>query len=385
MLMLLATLSPANVDAAGGCGGDTARLPPPYVSLDLGVFGVPNRKESPFVRRGILSGIVIDVGVNDGKDFTLPAVQNGYRVLSFEPLQKRAAEVLFKAGNMVPRNKTTNAKQVQQIPVEPGALLSATQHALTDENLGNAGPGLVLFNAAVSNVPSRVPIFEPTNSGGMSPMATLSSHNMPFGPGRKKKADAEQTAIVATLPLDNVVRHGGYGAGPRVGLLKLDSQGHELHILRGAPRLLSEPGTPEFMQLEFVPRLISNMNRAQSDGQQARQAPLRLLELLRQSGRFCFHDMYSPLNTSTAAGGSLPFAQFVAAHRHGSEAAETAGCGMLGCHSELFCVQLCVGDNVHNKLVRLFKALSLERTTTRPQFKQLVASLQARLDERLAS
>ena len=257
--------------------------------------------------------------------------------------------------------------------------------------LKHGGRGLAMFNAGCSDVEAEVPLYVPQgNDERQTPFATLTDSNMPFVPGsgegaNRKRAVPKRVSAVATLRLDAVLRPNGSGA--EVGLLKLDAQGHELRVLQGAQRLLCEAGAPEFVQLEFVPRMISHaaaeafrtrtaITDASAD-QLPDAAPAQVLEMLRRSGRLCFGVPTSQLMRQQvhAPPGVVSTERYVAMHRYSGERAETEACGSLGCHSELFCIPLCrdAGPSELEAAVRrLISALGLgTKATGLPQVRQL--------------
>jgi FkbM family methyltransferase len=343
------------------CGNATTFLPPAALSLGLVPFATSawrQRKAPAFVNaRLLLRGIVVDVGMNDATDLTLPALHRGHTVLAFEP-GPISQQVLREAR----RAFALNAQKMRPVQIQPGDALSTKARRVVDEILAQKGPGLALIQAGCSDSEKGVQFFLPeSGSSEATKFGTLTDVNMPFGApgtvsaGQRRAARAKRMGTVPTIRLDAVLR-GNESAHPRVALLKVDAQGHELHVLRGAHRLLCDKGAPEFVQLEFAPRMIQQSASLPDD----KMAPLSALELLRRSGRFCFALPTSRLVPSGV--GSISHEGFVGLHRYSSDTQETSACGRLGCHSELYCIELCRThgrDAVQAKLSRLFRALGL--------------------------
>lgn len=75
------------------------------------------------------------------------------------------------------------------------------------------------------------------------------------------KSNEDIAVEVATIPLDEVVPES-----ERVLLVKIDVQGWELHVLRGASKLLSrEPGKAPYLIYEEDERLLKESNSSAGD------------------------------------------------------------------------------------------------------------------------
>ncbi|KAI9030508.1 S-adenosyl-L-methionine-dependent methyltransferase [Hyaloraphidium curvatum] len=193
---------------------------------------------------------VVDVGLGPGADETFAAVENGFVAFSFEPDAGSVAEIGRKAGE---RNLTGRMRFVSP---EPGRAFDASElprpppdpevrgfayvfHAALGDSHGTAG-------LRGSGAEAQVVADPPDGSGG-----------------------------VALLRLDDAVPAW---ADP-VYLLKIDTQGHELKVLRGARRLLPRA---RYVLYEYSPRL---MQRGKLGDDAA------LLRMLPRMGFLCFDAM----------------------------------------------------------------------------------------------
>mmetsp|Transcript_16981 Transcript_16981/g.55237 ORF Transcript_16981/g.55237 Transcript_16981/m.55237 type:complete len:415 (+) Transcript_16981:3-1247(+) len=310
--------------------------------------------------------LIVDVGMNDGSDVTLPGLARGNSVIAFEPLPAMCERVLSKARAMASQGTIRAAADVVS-KVGAAATVDEMRRVVSEA----PRPSLSLFAAVASretDLSRSVAIYGPEGDS-TSKMSSTDPKNMPrVGPGTKRGAKAVKVATVSSIALDDVV-------ASKVGLLKVDAQGNELNVLRGAATVLNDPKlSPSFLQFEFVPRMIRHMMAAAPASESsslAEDPALTLLEVVRAAKRVCF--AYGPHVTATFAtfGGRQSLQRqrhgaHTAASRNGSffdrprpvafadfvdalsppdvdyddieETDESIRCGRLGCHAEILCV-----------------------------------------------
>ena len=167
---------------------------------------------------------VVDVGANDGRDYTLPAARLGHRVYSFEPTPK------------------VYDRLVQRLAAEAHHNVS---HFATLEGFARAPAGSVYLQrgVAVSNR-SGVATFTATERGG----GTANSLNGVRALPRTMRRSAVSSNVTLTT-LSAVLAEEAHG----VFLLKIDAQGHEYHILQGARAYITRHPV-YFLLVEFYPK-----------------------------------------------------------------------------------------------------------------------------------
>ena len=190
---------------------------------------------------------VVDIGTNLGQDLTIPAAQLGHTVYSFEPTPATYGKLLRNLGH----HNISFSRD------------------LRDQNLHNsrrARRGHVFaLNMAVSNR-SGVAELVQDRVGGYS--------NSLNGAAALPRNWAASTVSVNVSTLDSILQHEEQG----LFLLKIDSQGHEYHVLTGALEYIKTHPIYAIL-LEYYPK---GMAAAGVD-------PLDLLYLLyRQLGLQCF-------------------------------------------------------------------------------------------------
>ncbi|MCW4029801.1 MAG: FkbM family methyltransferase [Candidatus Bathyarchaeota archaeon] len=105
-----------------------------------------------------------------------------------------------------------------------------------------------LLNVAISNVSSDVNLFECRSSGGHTIKTDIRDGFSDTYTGRK--------ITVKALTLDNLV--GGLGISPNI--IKIDTQGAELDILKGASQTLKKPNV-KFVIDTHTPQLAIDVQR----------------------------------------------------------------------------------------------------------------------------
>ena len=313
---------------------------------------------SPFVRSPAVARSVIDVGMNNGADFTLPGIVNGLGVLSFEAVPKTAYKT-FKAMQAVGKKF---GRPVEELKIEPGELPDARTIARARAVLEGHGGGAALVAGGASDAAAALPVFMPKRKTG-SLYGSLAQTNMP----RKDKGDKAGT--VAAVPIDALL---GTSPLPSVGLLKVDAQGWEAHVFRGARALLCTPGGVRYIEFEFSALMIANAAGDVKSGggdDDDVHAPVTMLEQLRASGRMCFalkshvhgpHLMDKRV-TPHRRRGVVDFTQFARQLRRPlAPSDERAACGGLGCAAEIVCVEMCSDEPLERAVARLLNGVQHE-------------------------
>jgi len=229
-----------------------------------------------------LTGLpVVEVGTNDGTDFAVPTALLGKnRIYCFEPSAhtfRRLTGNLDSAGV-----RWVNSSEARRFHRQaPGSVLA--------------------YQAAVSNATATASFTEASSEQhNFANSLTARRGGMP---GFVKGVRHVEVAVVT---LDDVLAHERAG----VLMLKIDSQGYEYHILRGAMRyILRRPVL--CILLEFTPKLLLA----------AGVQPIELLRLLRHTlGYQCF-DLSPPEHTYISKRGaasaplSVSFADFLQRYR----------------------------------------------------------------------
>ena len=218
-------------------------------SLGMAVFknsDVPPILSSPLAARH-RNLPVVDIGTNVGTDLTIPAAQLGHTVYSFEPTPATYGKLLRNLGH---HNISFSRDLRDQVRVRRGHARRGHVFAL---------------NMAVSNR-SGVAELVQDRVGGYS--------NSLNGAAALPRNWAASTVSVNVSTLDSILQHEEQG----LFLLKIDSQGHEYHVLTGALEYIKTHPIYAIL-LEYYPK---GMAAAGVD-------PLDLLYLLyRQLGLQCF-------------------------------------------------------------------------------------------------
>ena len=246
-----------------------------YHFLKEAGYGIGNMQPPLFwddidEQRGLL---VVDVGACDGSDWTIPAVlKRGHTVLAFEPV---------------------NTERFLQT-----ARSSGLEPTLVDRPMANYGGGKIfLFAAGASDRDGSVRIHSTGELASVVPQD--------FYP-----TVASASRDVPVWRLDTIVR------GQTIHLLKIDTQGSELAVLRGAEALFRE-NRINMVELEFWPK---GMTKGGYD-------PVAVLDFLHNHGFVCFD--YSR-NRHISPDRPSDFEGFVAAF-------DTERDGGFGAWDELIC------------------------------------------------
>ena len=190
-------------------------------------YGIGNMQAPQFFddvdeQRGKL---IIDVGACDGSDWALPAAKKrGHTVLAFEPMpanRERFMNTVRKSG-MQDRTEIVNISSLGSHHIWPL----------------NSDGKIFLFGACVSDTDETVQLYAEGELASIHPQNFYPFSGLNTG---RKSID------VKALRLDSIV------SNQAVHLLKIDTQGHELKVLRGAQRLFEEARI-NMVELEFWPK-----------------------------------------------------------------------------------------------------------------------------------
>jgi len=187
---------------------------------------------------------VVDVGTHDGHDVTLPAAKAGHRVYSFEPSLAKYDAMLYRF-----RHKKWNLTHTTEL-----------------QGFTRARPGTVFLRqaVAVSNTNGHTTFWESRYLNGVG--NSLSKQAL-----RHAERESAQLVNVTTLTLADVLANES-----GVYFMKIDSQGYELHVLRGAEAFIrSRP--VYILKLEYNPQLLKAVGTA----------PLDLLHFISELGYQC--------------------------------------------------------------------------------------------------
>mmetsp|Transcript_18426 Transcript_18426/g.30488 ORF Transcript_18426/g.30488 Transcript_18426/m.30488 type:complete len:403 (-) Transcript_18426:137-1345(-) len=198
---------------------------------------------------------IVDVGSHDGIDFTIPGAKLGHRVYAFEPTPKKYANIL---------------NNINRVKTEEGANISHTDQAA---GFRHAEPGSILLQQAVA-VSEKPGFANFTVTDAQSGVGNSLSDKALPGWMRQRS-----TQVNVTLKaLSNVLKNEDNG----LFLLKIDSQGHEYQILKGAEKYIKTH--PVYLiLLEYFPKGIVGGG----------VMPIQLLKLLtEQLGYQCFDVRY---------------------------------------------------------------------------------------------
>ena len=300
----------ASIQLVRATGGDDslgdAPAPPALVSHALVAHVsvlrgcLSGRTQTPGFFRGRLrdGAVVIDVGANDGSDFSLPGAEAGGLVLGFEPVPSTFARFHKRA---IGKSRGSRRFEARKVDVEAA-----------EAPLAAKAPALLMCRAAAGDARGSVEMAEQAAMNGLG--SSLVSANVP-----RKDARVIRVPVVR---LDEFVpwalrAQGASNATREIFVLKVDSQGYEIPVLRGASRLFRE-WRVEYVYSEFSPRMLDRWAAGAPGGEHAITAAgvgggaLALLEILRSHGFLCFDALEQ--NTHVPEDRPSEFRGFVRAH-----------------------------------------------------------------------
>jgi FkbM family methyltransferase len=169
---------------------------------------------------------VIDVGANAGQDYSLPAIRAGFKVYAFEPVPDVWHSFLatFDGGQDKERLSVVSVVPGEAVSMPPG-------HELMMNHC-------FFVMAAASNQTSKQVI---RAQNEMSSLVDQSFY---------KDGDKGKQVLIATVPVDEVVDED-------IFLFKIDTQGFEYHVLKGAEKLLRGRKV-RYLTMEFWPEGIKH-------------------------------------------------------------------------------------------------------------------------------
>ena len=184
------------------------------------------------VANGASGKIVVDIGVNTGEDFAVPAAAAGHKVYAFEPVRRKFAHV-EKLLAALHGNFTVGH-------LDPSAAVRAALEAPVGQPPPPPPPApadVTLVWAAAGSEPGFVAMKQHAEDGSMDHIdsergAGSAGANVPMVP------------LSAVVPLD-----------ARIYLLKVDTEGHDGQALRGAEPWLRR-GAVDFVYFEMNPALM---------------------------------------------------------------------------------------------------------------------------------
>ena len=166
---------------------------------------------------------VVDVGANDGRDYTLPAARLGHRVYSFEPTPAMYDTVVGRIAHEAPN--ITHVSKLDGFELAP--------------------PGSIFLErgVAVSNRSGMA-----TFTGSTKGAGTANTLNGVRALPRTMRKRVTSTNVSLTT-LSSVLAREEKG----IFLLKIDAQGHEYQILQGA-RAYLQARPVYYVLLEYYPK-----------------------------------------------------------------------------------------------------------------------------------
>jgi FkbM family methyltransferase len=236
---------------------------------------------------------VVDIGAHDASDFTIPAAQLGHRVYTYEPTAHKAERILSKLDGL------------------------GIAHTSELKGFARAKPGTVFFRvaSAVSEAAGWA-MFSYTPPG--QALGVANSLNRGAMPTRQRRISRQANVTLVSLNDELAAEVDG------VYLLKIDAQGQELSILRGAKGYLASHTVP-IVHLEYNPKGLAA----------AGASPLELLTLLTvELGYTCFD-----MREGTKANGAHvpPLALNAFAQKYSGHEKENNGYGRF---TDLQCIRL---------------------------------------------
>lgn len=222
------------------------------------------RKDTPSLWPPGLGGadaserVIVDVGANDGHEYTLQGFQHGHTVFAFEP--SPVVSALFR-----------NTMKMNNVPYTEMALSALVRRGAVENNVlpatyFDSGDARVYFlRSAVSNV-TGVSYFH------QSPCTRIDkcgkTNHIINARGRGSVTSVPTTRLDdLDFPVDL----------EDIWLLKIDVEGYEKQVIQGGRKLLSRAKIP-FIAVEFSP-----------NGRHGIEWGVSLLEELRRNGYVCHH------------------------------------------------------------------------------------------------
>lgn len=167
--------------------------------------------------------LVIDVGAYDGSDVTIPALVRGFKVLTYEPVQSKADAI--------------------DIGISLANVSVTCDHDITRFRQLRAGEAWFCAGVAASNVTGTGIMYLSDGYGDSLASGAAKNHQ-----------SIKHTQPIDLQRIDSIVDED-------VLLLKVDAQGHEIEVLKGAIGVFQYHRV-YFVQLEFYPKgLIASGHR----------------------------------------------------------------------------------------------------------------------------
>lgn len=231
---------------------------------------------------GLIRKTIVDIGANNGDDYTLTGYRNGHTVLSFEPtlnVQGLFSEVMrnHNVQFSIAQNQACNKHSFDQRRNLHSAsniqfcIVSYSAPNTRNETRGfSYDPHVYLFPVALSDNERVVHFAQYTCNGGKG----CGKVNRIILPGKSKEWSNRKIVSMHSLRLDDLQLPVDRDS---IWYVKVDAEGHELSILEGSRNLISR-GRVQYISIEFSP----NSNLGVEWG-------VKLLEELHHQGFSCFH------------------------------------------------------------------------------------------------
>ena len=214
--------------------------------------GAGNMQPPKTIFAGGFGSIIVDIGLGEDAAETMAAVQNGFVVLAFEPMPDNLANIRARYGN---------AQNVQFVQLHRDA--SGKGWELPPLRRRQHGGFAYIIHAAVGDEDTTVSLPRSGNNGALGSLAAAR--------GRSNTIEVPSVRLDSVLP----------SWASSVHLLKIDTQGYELKVLRGAINSLRALRF-RYVLYEFSPWLMKQANLGE---------PFDLLRLMPGMGGLCFDMM----------------------------------------------------------------------------------------------